>query len=141
MKPNHRPSSREAIQHKWFKKFLYKTHIKVESVKRFYNNICEFKTDPMMFFQQAALAYMFHYILQTEDFIEIKQFYNWIDNNGEGKMEYKELNDGFKQFIDINEKEVTKIFKYIDPAHTGCVEYEEFIRACIDKKNYYHMKI
>ena len=133
MKPNHRPTSGEAIQHKWFKKFLYKTPVKTETVKDFYNNICEFKTDPMMFFQQAALAYMVHYILQKEDFLEIRDFYNWIDNNGDGKMEYKELNEGFKQFIDINEKEVTKIFKYIDQAHTGCIEYEEFIRACINK--------
>ena len=100
-------------------------------VQDFYNNICGFKTDPMMFFQQATLAYMIHHLLQKEDIIGKKSFYNWIDN---GKMEYKELNDGFKQFIEINEKEVTKIFKYIDQAHTGCIEYEEFIRACFNKK-------
>ncbi len=134
-KPSHRPSSSDAIQHKWFKKFLYKKPVNVEMVQDFYNNICGFKTDPMMFFQQATLAYMIHHLLQKEDIIGIKTFYNWIDNNGDGKMEYKELNDGFKQFIDINEKEVTKIFKYIDQAHTGCIEYEEFIRACINKKN------
>ena len=103
-------------------------------VQEFYNNIVGFKTDPMMFFQQATLAYMIHHLLQKEDIIGIKTFYTWIDNNGDGKMEYKELNDGFKQFIEINEKEVTKIFKYIDQAHTGCIEYEEFIRACFNKK-------
>jgi calcium-dependent protein kinase len=132
-KPSHRPSTSEAIQNKWFKKYLYKQPVNTEMVQDFYNNICGFKTDPMMFFQQATLAYMIHHLLQKEDIIGIKTFYNWIDNNGDGKMEYKELNDGFKQFIDINEKEVTKIFKYIDQAHTGCIEYEEFIRACINK--------
>ena len=134
IKPSHRPSSSEALQNKWFKKFLYKKPVNVEMVKDIYNNIVGFKTDPMMFFQQATLAYMIHHLLEKEDVINIKNFYNWIDNNGDGKMEYKELNDGFKQFMDINEKELTKIFKYIDHAHTGCIEYEEFIRACINKK-------
>ena len=63
----------------------------------------------MMFFQQVTLAYIVHYILQKEDFIEINNFYNWFDNNRYCKMEYKEFNEGFKLFIDINEKEVTKI--------------------------------
>jgi calcium-dependent protein kinase len=133
-KSSHRPSSSEALQNKWFKKYLYKKPVNVDMVKDFYNNIVGFKTDPMMFFQQATLAYMIHHLLQKEDVINIRNFYTWIDNNGDGKMEYKELNDGFKQFIDINEKEVTKIFKYIDQAHTGCIEYEEFIRACFNKK-------
>ena len=134
MKPSNRPSASEALQNKWFKKFLYKHPVNNEIVQDLYNNIVGFKTDPMMFFQQATLAYMVHHLLQKEDIINIKNFYNWIDNNGDGKMEYKEVCEGFKLFIDINEKEVTKIFKYIDQAHTGCIEYEEFIRACINKK-------
>jgi len=135
MKPGNRPSASEALQNKWFKKYLFKHPVKTEVVQDLYNNIVGFKTDPMMFFQQATLAYIVHHLLQKEDILNIKNFYNWIDNNGDGKMEYKEVCDGFKQFIDINEKEVTKIFKYIDQAHTGCIEYEEFIRACINKKN------
>ena len=134
VKPGNRPSASEALQNKWFKKFLYKHPVKTEQVQDLYSNIVGFKTDPMMFFQQATLAYMVHHLTQKKDIINIKHFYNWIDNNGDGKMEYKEVNDGFRQFININEKELTKIFKYIDRAHTGCIEYEEFIRACINKK-------
>ena len=59
----------------------------------------------MMFFQQATLAYMIHHLLQKEDIIGKKSFYNWIDN---GKMEYKELNDGFKQFIEILKKKLQR---------------------------------
>ena len=134
VKPGNRPTASEALQNKWFKKYLYKHPVKIETSKDLYNNIVGFKTDPMMFFQQASLAYMVHHLLQKEDIINIRNFYTWIDNNGDGKMEYKEVCEGFKQFIDINEKEVTKIFKYIDQGHTGCIEYEEFVRACINKK-------
>ena len=134
VKPGNRPTASEALQNKWFKKYLYKHPVKVEAAKDLYNNIVGFKTDPMMFFQQASLAYMVHHLLQKEDILNIRNFYTWIDNNGDGKMEYKEVCEGFKQFIDINEKEVTKIFKYIDQGHTGCIEYEEFVRACVNKK-------
>ena len=134
VKPGNRPTASEALQNKWFKKYLYKHPVKIETSKDLYNNIVGFKTDPMMFFQQATLAYMVHHLLQKEDIINIRNFYTWIDNNGDGKMEYKEVCEGFKQFIDINEIEVTKIFKYIDQGHTGCIEYEEFVRACINKK-------
>jgi calcium-dependent protein kinase len=134
VKPSNRPSPGEALQNKWFKKYLYKHPVQKEQVQDFYNNICTFKIDPLLFFQQATLAYMIHHLTKKEDIIEIKHFYNWIDNNGDGKMEYKEVCEGFRQFININEKELTKIFKYIDQGHTGCIEYEEFCRACINKK-------
>ena len=133
IKWNNRPSASEALQNKWFKKYLYKHPVKNEVVQDLYNNIVGFKTDPMMFFQQATLAYMVHHLLQKEEFSQIKNLYNLIDNNGGGKMEYQEVCEGFKQYININEKEVTKIFKYIDQGQTGYIEYEEFIRACINK--------
>jgi len=134
VKPSNRPSASEALQHRWFKKYLYKHPVEKSQVQDFYNNICTFKIDPLLFFQQATLAYMVHHLTKKEDIIDIKHFYNWIDNNGDGKMEYKEVVEGFKQFIPVNEKELTKIFKYIDQGHTGCIEYEEFVRACINKK-------
>ena len=134
VKPSNRPSASEALSNEWFKNYLYKHPVETSDVQDLYNNIVGFKTDPMMFFQQATLAYMVHHLTQKDDIIKIKHFYNWIDNNGDGKMEYKEVCEGFKGFININEKELTKIFKYIDQAHTGCIEYEEFIRACINKK-------
>jgi calcium-dependent protein kinase len=77
---------------------------------------------------------MVHHLAKKEDIIDIRRFYTWIDNNGDGKMEYKEIVEGFKQFLEVNEKELTRIFKYIDQGKTGCIEYEEFIRACINKK-------
>ena len=39
-KPSHRPSSSEALQNKWFKKYLYKQPVNTEMVQEFYNNIC-----------------------------------------------------------------------------------------------------
>lgn len=51
-------------------------------------------------------------------------------------MEYKEICNGFKNYINIDEKLLTKAFKFIDQGKTGCLEYEEFLRACINKKEF-----
>ena len=134
IKVSSRPSASEALQHKWFSKYLYKHPVQRTKVEDFYRNIVSFKIDPVLFFQQASLAYMVHHLAKKEDIIDIRRFYTWIDNNGDGKMEYKEIVEGFKQFLEVNEKELTRIFKYIDQGKTGCIEYEEFIRACINKK-------
>jgi calcium-dependent protein kinase len=39
-----------------------------------------------------------------------------------------------KQIGNINEKEVLKVLKYIDQGKTGFLEFEEFVRACINKQ-------
>ena len=66
-----RPSPGEALQNKWFKKYLYKHPVQKEQVQDFYNNICTFKIDPLLFFQQATLAYMIHHLTKKEDIIDI----------------------------------------------------------------------
>lgn len=135
--PSNRPSASEALQNEWITKYMYKHPVSVEEVQDLYNNLITFKVDSKLFFQQAALAYMVHHVATKEDIKTISHFYRAIDENGDGKMEYSEIIDGFKKYINIdNEKAIMKIFKYIDQAHTGCIEYEEFIRACINKSKF-----
>lgn len=134
VKPSNRPSPGEALQNKWFKKYLYKHPVQKEQVQDFYNNICTFKIDPLLFFQQATLAYMIHHLTKKKILLKLNIFIIGLIIMEMVKMEYKEVCEGFRQFININEKELTKIFKYIDQGHTGCIEYEEFCRACINKK-------
>lgn len=142
--PNKRISIGEAIKHPWFQSKLIRHRLPTEKVKEFYNNITSFKIDSKFFFQQATLAYMIHHITRKEDTDEIRKFFSYIDKNGDGKMSYAEVIEGFKKFIPVQEKDLLKVFKYIDQGKTGCIEYEgkiinfiylikEFVRACINK--------
>lgn len=89
---SNRPTSADALQNEWFKKYLYKHPVSVEQVQDLYNNIVSFKIDPTMFFQQASIAYMVHHLAKKEEINKIKHFYNWIDNNGDGKLNiYKHI--------------------------------------------------
>ena len=132
---NKRISVQDAIKHPWFAKYLIRRKPSDEKMNEFYRSMIMFKTDPKYFFQQATLAYMVHHITTKEDTDDIRKFFAHIDKNGDGKMSYSEIIDGMKQYINIeNEKHLTRVFKYIDQAKAGYIDYEEFVRSCINKQ-------
>ena len=129
-------SAFECLKHVWFKKYFYKFIISKNEIEEYYNNIISFQTNTIFFFQQASLAYIVHHIIKKEDLDKIKKFFIFIDDKGIGKISHNEfVNKLKKQIGNINEKEVLKVLKYIDQGKTGFLEFEEFVRACINKKN------
>jgi calcium-dependent protein kinase len=126
--PHKRISVADAIKHPWFQKYLIRHKLPEEKVSEFYKNIVSFKIDPKYFFQQATLAYMVHHITTKEEVDEIRKFYSFLDKNGDGKMAYSEIADGIKKVINVNEKDLLKVFKYIDQGKTGYIEYEGILQ-------------
>ena len=128
-------SAFECLKHNWFKKYLHKFIITKSEIEEYYNNIISFQTNTIFFFQQASLAYIVHHIIKKEELEKIKKFFIFIDDKGIGKICHNEfVNKLKKQIGNINEKEVLKVLKYIDQGKTGFLEFEEFVRACINKK-------
>lgn len=126
--PGKRISVEEALKHPWIQKFCFKRKLPVKKVQEFYRNITSFKVDPQYFFQQATLAFMVHHLSTKEEVDPIRRMFFYIDLNGDGRMAYSEIVDGFKKFISVNEKDLLRVFKYIDQAKTGNIEFEgEFI--------------
>jgi len=122
--PGKRISVEEALNHPWIKKFCIKRRLPAEKVLEFYKNITSFKIDPQYFFQQATLAFMVHHLSNKEEVDPIRRMFFYIDINGDGRMGYSEIVDGFKKFINVNEKDLLRVFKYIDQAKSGNIEFE-----------------
>lgn len=137
--PSKRISADEALNHVWFKKLKTKEKLN-ELVKnnkfKFINNLKNYRTDKVL--QSAALAYLVHNFNQMEDVREANKLFNSIDVNGDGKITKIELLTGLKKVLNINddslEEDVDKIFKNIDADNNGYIEFEEFVRGCIDKE-------
>ena len=56
--------------------------------------------------------------------------------NCDGKISYNEFLEGYKRTVGgiiQNDKEFIKVMKKIDQSKSGDIEYEEFVRAMIDK--------
>ena len=131
--PNKRISVADSLKHPWFKLFPIKVQLSLEELNKIYKNIVSFKTHEKYFFQQATIAFMIHNIIKKEDTYHIRNLFLNLDLKGDGKLTYKEVTNGLKKCTNFQEKDVLKVIKFIDVNRTGFVEYQEFLRACVDK--------
>ncbi len=133
--PYKRMSIADCLKHSWFKMFPIKQNLSNDQMSIYYKYIVSFKTEPKYFFQHATLAYMIHHITKKEETEEIRNLFINLDQKGDGKVTYNEITNGFKKCKNYNERDLLKVLKFIDVSKGGHIEYEEFLRACINKSN------
>ena len=134
--PNERPSAKEALNHEWFKKFNPRrlfTNFKKEEMKPFIDNLCNFSFTKI---HQLVIAFLVHNLPETESSQKILKLFRYFNESGNCELSKEELKKGLKEFkegIEIDDK-LDNIFKELDGDKNGYIEFEEFLRACIDKK-------
>ena len=145
--PNLRISAEEALKHKWFsikevKVFENNNNIKQKNLSKLLNNLTKYKTDNIL--RCTVIAYLVHNSTHLNQAHEAIKLFNKIDKNGDGKITKEELFSGFQELKNNNDEElkdeVETIFSNIDMDQNGYIEYEEFIRAAIDKEYFLNDK-
>merc|ERR1711957_14894 len=118
--PSKRITAQKALEHPWFKKYDIKSHViesNVEKIKKSLDNIKKY--NPELKLQQVVIAYLVHNIPQLQIIKDAYKVFLTYDDNMDGK---------------ITKKEMAKVFKKLDNDNNGYIEYEEFVRASIDKE-------
>ncbi len=138
IEPNKRLSAEQALSHPWFKENKSKelfNQINDENIlKKMVENLKNYKNQSVI--QETALAYLVHNYPDFKDVINACKLFNQIDTNNDGKINKEELYKGLKEKIKMENLEnvVNLIFKNLDMNNNGFIEYEEFVRAAIDKE-------
>ena len=133
--PNKRPSAKEALNHKWFKKFDGRrifTNFKKEEMKPFIDNLYNFSFSKI---HQLVIAFLVHNLPETESSQKILKLFRYFNESGNCELSKEELRKGLKEFkpeIELDKK-FDDIFKELDGDNNGTIEFEEFLRGCIDK--------
>ena len=136
-----RITAEEALNHEWFKCKQVITQetsglFKVKNPDMLLNNLINYRTDNPL--RSAVLAYLIHNNMQLEHVHEAIKLFNNIDLNGDGQISKDELYLGLKDFLELSgdklKNSVNIIFNNLDTDHNGFIEYEEFIRAAVNKK-------
>ena len=137
LNPVTRLSAKEALEHKWFTMNENRNeHLNIsnESLMSVIKNISEFRAEQKL--QQATLAFIVHNISKQEDIAELKDVFLSFDKNGDGKLTKDELLQGMSRVT--NESSIIEslddLMKTIDTDNNGYIEFEEFVRASIDKE-------
>lgn len=129
--PVKRLSAAESLKHPWFKTYKIQSTIDKGVVFDSFRYFMQFS--PEHKFQQAALAYMVHHLIDLEDIKEIRKMFEIFDTNYDGKLSHQEILEGFKTSLSIiqNEKEFMKVIKKIDQDKSGFIEYEGNYRVVL----------
>jgi calcium-dependent protein kinase len=138
--PNKRISAEEALNHPWFKinksKELYNDINNIELINQFINNLKNYTYVSII--QETALAYLVHNFPENNDIVNACKLFNMMDANNDGKITENELYEGLCKFSKSNilKDDVSKIFKKLDMDNNKYIEYEEFVRAAVNKEKF-----
>lgn len=132
-----RISAQKALTHKWFKKFKMRerfTNVGEEKLKQIINNIRNYKSTNKL--QQVAWAFLVHNSLHLPEVKDIYKVFQNIDQNSDGRITKEELSFALAKIYNVAEVEdtVEEIFSNVDNDNNGYIEYEEYIRASINKE-------
>ena len=132
-----RYSAKEALAHPWFEKFggraLF-SNFEESEVKPFINNLLNYSYNSKI--QQLVIAFLVHNLPSTDSSILILKLFRHFNKSGNCKLSKEELTEGLYNFRSKEEidKIIDKLFIMLDGDNDGFIEFEEFLRACINRK-------
>jgi calcium-dependent protein kinase len=132
---DNRLSAKEALNHIWFKKFNGRrlfTDFKKEEMTIFINNLYDFSYSKIL---QLVIAFLVHNLPETESSQKILKLFRYFNESGNCELTKEELKKGLKEFKTEEDFDIKldKAFEELDVDKNGTIEFEEFLRACINK--------
>ena len=134
---NKRYSAKEALNHPWFEKYggraLF-SNFKKQEIEPYINNLFTYSFNSKL--QQLVIAFLVHNFPQTESSTSILKMFRFFNKSGNCKLTKEELRNGLYEYKEKEkvDEHVDNLFILLDSDNNGFLEFEEFLRACMDKK-------
>ncbi len=131
-----RLSAKEALKHEWFIKYGGRNlfcNFKKEEIMPYINNLFQYKYNSKL--QELVIAFLVHNLSNNDETLIILKMFRFFNKAGDCKLTKKELMEGLYEYKDKEEVDEMAdiIFERLDGDNNGYIEYEEFLRACVDK--------
>ena len=138
--PDKRISAEEALSHKWFEKNKIKekeTDINPKIIEELINNLKIYKKSSEI--KEIILNYLINHHHELEEVNNSKKLFEIIDKKGSKKINKEELYNGLNKIYqnDKLKEDVDKIFENLNINNDAYLEYDEYIKASIDKSIFF----
>ena len=136
LEPEKRLTAFEALKHPWFKvsnsNILY-NNISKDEVLKCISNLLNYNIKSK--FEELVLAYIVHNLPRPKQAKSCIKLFKLANKNEDGKLLREELKQTLLNFVsDEFLKNFDDIFSLLDGDNNGYIDYEEFLRATLDKK-------
>ena len=136
--PKKRLTALEALKHPWFKitdsNILY-DNVPKNDVIDCIRNLLTYNISSKM--EELVLAYIIHNIPRPRQAKSAIKLFKLVNEVGDGKLQKKELKKTLLLFVTedfLNKYDFDEQFNLIDGDKKGYINYEEFLRACLNRK-------
>jgi calcium-dependent protein kinase len=123
-----------ALEHPWIKKNSPENCLINNYTSKMMDNFKSFRADEKLL--EATLAFITNQLTSKDEITDIRKMFLDLDVNHDGLLAYEEIVQVYKKVYNKPnaEEEAKEIFKKVDSDKSGYISYDEFIRACVDKK-------
>ena len=133
--PEKRLTAVEALKHPWFKitnsNILY-NNISKEEVLKCIQNLLNYKINSK--FEELVLAYIVHNMPRPKEAKSSIKLFKLANKNEDGKLLRNELKETLLNFVSEEFlSNYDEIFSILDGDNNGYIDYEEFLRATLDR--------
>ena len=133
--PEKRLTAKEALKHPWFEKAnseIFYNNISREDIINCIKNLLSYNIKSK--FEELVWAYIIHNLPRPKEAKNAIKLFKIANKNGDGKLLRSELKDTLLNFVSSYFiKNFDEIFDLLDSDNSGYIDYEEFLRACIDR--------
>ena len=136
--PKKRLTALQALKHPWLK--IADSNILYDNVHK--NDIIECIKNLLTYnisskLEELVLAYIIHNIPRPKQSKSAIKLFKLVNEVGDGKLLKRELKKTLLLFVTeefLNKYDFDEQFSLIDGEKKGYINYEEFLRACLDRK-------
>ena len=136
--PKKRLTALEALKHPWFKitdsNILY-DNVPKNDVIDCIRNLLTYNISSKL--EELVLAYIIHNIPRPRQAKSAIKLFKLVNEVGDGKLQKRELKKTLLLFVTeefLNKYDFDEQFNLIDGDKKGYINYEEFLRACLNRK-------
>ena len=137
-RPSQRLTAIQALSHPWFKitdsNILY-DNVPKNAVIKCIKNILTYNIKYKL--EELFLAYIIHNIPREKEAKSAIKLFKLVNENGDGKLKKNELKNTLLKFVTekfLEKYDYDGIFSMMDGDNKGYINYEEFLRAALDRK-------